>query len=371
MKKLLFVIMALFTALCIAACSATPQQTPSASPSESESEAAAKTVTPTATATPSPSIVIEKTSITTGLPSEGDYHPISIMIENASACRPQTGLQQADVVYEALAEGNITRFMAIFNDTTPEVVGPVRSTRIYYINLQKEWDSIFVHYGGPSTSSKPSNVYGSSSKSIKVRVDGIKGAYNDYFWRDSSRQAPHNAYTNAQKILEKLYDYTPNTREPYLFDSSVSPSGETVKTISMPFASSDNSFVEYQYDAEKDKFIRYMDGEPFQCRTVTEGTDGKQEVVESPVEVQNVIVQYTKTGLFSNDIKGRRNIEVTGEGRAEFYVNGKHETGTWKRSELEDQTKFYLDDGSELVLRPGNTWIHLHPDNKEVITTYA
>jgi len=138
----------------------------------------------------------------------------------------------------------------------------------------------------------------------------------------------------------------------------------------MPFASKSTSFVEYQYDAAKDKFIRYMDGEPFLCRTVTEDKSGKQEIVEAPIEVQNIIVQYTKTGLFANDIKGRRNIEVTGEGKAEFFVNGKRETGTWKRESLDDQTMFYLDDGSEVVLKPGNTWIHIHPDDKDVVTTY-
>ena len=96
-----------------------------------------------------------------------EYKPMSVMIENQSQARPQTGLQQADIIYEAMAEGDITRFMCIFNDQKPSVAGPIRSARLYYINVQKEWDSPSIQISArltrSSTTTRP--ITASSSPS--------------------------------------------------------------------------------------------------------------------------------------------------------------------------------------------------------------
>lgn len=312
-------------------------------------------------------------SPTTGMAYDAppEYKPMSVMIENQSQARPQTGLQQADIIYEAMAEGDITRFMCIFNDQKPSVAGPIRSARLYYINMQKEWDSPLIHYGGPDDPNSPSYIYGSSTKYIKLRVDGIKGTYNDYFWRDKSRSAPHNVYTDLGKIDEELYDYTPNNRIQFSFSDAPSYTGKTVDTVSLPYVTSVENFVTFEYDSAKDKFFRYEKGKAFEVRTVSEDEDGKQTTTTAPLSVQNLIVQYAETYVRNNDGGGRRMVEMVGEGKCEFFIGGKHISGSWERKSLDDSTQYYDESGLPIILKPGNTWIAVHPDNKQIGITYA
>ena len=236
MKKTILLLVISVMIFC-AACGAQPQQ--STSPSASPSASASAEPSPSPSATPSPSesaspsapALPENVSFTTGLPLEGaTYKPVAVMIENSPAARPQNGLQAADIVYEAIAEGGITRFLCLFNDHMPTTVGPVRSLRLYYLQIQEEWDSILVHFGGPMTRGLESDVFHTASAKLKLRVCGIKGiVYNNdldhakssgaYFWRSTDRKAPHNAYTNLEKV-QALYDYTPNARTPWQFDAN-------------------------------------------------------------------------------------------------------------------------------------------------------
>ncbi len=336
---------------------ATPEQTPEQTPQTTQE------------------VIPEHVSDTTGMEVDEDYtyNPIAVMIENADGARPQTGLNQADIVYEALAESNITRFICLYNDEYPAVVGPVRSTRLYYINIAREWDAALTHIGGPSDASHTASyVYGSNSNDIKVRVDGMKGNVSKYFWRSSDRKAPHNAYTNVQKIKDDLVDYTPDERTAWKFELSKEAGKnlysdyESFEKVSLPFISKDN-FVSYQYDAATNKLYRYMSGNEFLTTTVTQNDDGTQKYETEQVCIQNLIVQYANTYELSGDTKGRRGIDLVGEGDAEFFINGKHITGTWKRTSQNDSTVYYDDKGEQIVLLPGNTWVEVHPLAKKAI----
>ena len=318
------------------------------------------TVTPSVQPTTTvPEVSIEpqkELSPTTGLEGSEKYMPIAVMIENSEAARPQAGIQAADIVYEALAEGSITRFMCIFNDNYPERVGPVRSARIYFIKMQQEWDSMFVHYGGPDDSGKESYIYGKAADHIQNRINGIQGKWTSYFWRDNSRKAPHNVYTNLVKDAE-VFDYQPEVRE-MQFDAQKEYSGQTVKKISLPYLGGED-FVNYTYDAQKDVFLRAMGSKAF-----TDQTTGSQ------VEVKNIIVQYVDYYVIKNDSSGRRNAKLTGSGDAEFFIGGKHIKGTWERESYDSPTIYRDEDGQEIVLRPGNTWIQMHPEEKEISVEY-
>ena len=237
--------------------------------------------------------------------------------------------------------------------------------------MQKEWDSPLIHYGGPDDPNSPSYIYGSSTKYIKLRVDGIKGTYNDYFWRDKSRSAPHNVYTDLSKIDEELYDYTPNNRIQFSFSDEPGYTGKIVDTVSLPYVTSVENFVTFQYDSAKDKFFRYEKGKAFEVRTVSEDGDCKQTTITAPLSVQNLIVQYAETYVRSNDGGGRRMVEMVGEGKCEFFIGGKHISGSWERKSLDDSTQYYDESGLPIILKPGNTWIAVHPDNKEIGITYA
>jgi hypothetical protein len=366
MKKWIALLLILTIAL-FSACSGEPQ--PSLSPVDlvapSPSPSVSVTASPLPSETPAaPSPV--KVSFTTGLPFEGEYKPVGVMIENSPAARPQTGMQSADIVYEAIAEGGITRFFCIFNDTLPEIVGPVRSLRVYYMNIQKEWDSIVVHWGGPHNGGD-ADVYGKASKYIKIRVDGLKGIRIDgkktklklkqYVWRISGGGV-HDCRANVKNI-QTMYNYTPKERTPWQFDANTAyaASDKFVTKVILPFAGNDN-YLWYTYDKEKDVLQRYMSKKPF--------TD---TATKKAIEVKNLIVQYVDYYSL-NEGKGRQGMKQTGTGKAAFVIGGKLIKGTWERKNLDSQTIYRDDTGKEIVLRPGNTWVALHPDSKEIKVEY-
>lgn len=378
MKKIVcLALIAVFAFMSFAGCSAPAKSTatvnitvtePSSTPAPATT--AATTSSEAEPQTTSEPIITDK-SLTTGLDTNGKaYQPIAVMVENSPGARPQTGLMEADIIYEAMAEGSITRFMCLFNDNTPQKVGPVRSARLYYINLAREWDAAYVHFGGPSMSDKPSYVYGSDSSDIKLRIDGIKGKYSNLFWRDSARKAPHNAYIDLRSV-SKIYNYTPKERTyKFQFDANASNSGNTVDTIGVPFVSGKKDFVEFRYNKATDKFERYMSGTPFMVNTVTRDDNGKETSKSSIMQVQNVIIQYAKTYTLQNDVKGRRMVDTVGSGKAVYFVGGKQLTGTWKRDSKDTSTQYLLDDGSSVTLKPGNTWVCLQPDNDQISVTF-
>lgn len=355
--------------LCAAACKKVGEEdlplpviSSSSAPTEVESE------TPTASKSAEPVYI----SLTTGQEiAEPTYHPIMVMIENSSYARPQTNLMQADVIYEAPVEATITRFICLFNDTLPTVVGPVRSARIYFLNIQKEWDAVMVHFGGASTPGVESYIYGSNTNYIKVRVDGIKGKYDDYFWRSSDHSAPHNVFSDLTFIKEKLYNYTPNTRKGWQFEKDTDyADAKTVDRIGIPFVTDDTSKVEFVYNAEEDCFYRYEDGDPFMTVTVTEDNSGVKTQVTEQLHVQNLIILYAKVYLIPND-GGRRMAVLTGTGKCDYFIGGQHVTGYWVRDSLDDTTVYYTDDGAEVTFRPGNTWVAIQPNSGKIAIDYV
>lgn len=137
----------------------------------------------------------------TGLPAEREVEsrPIMVMVENSPAARPQTGLDQADIVYEILAEGDITRFAAVYQSRSPEKIGPVRSIRPYYVEIGAGLDAYIVHAGW---SQEAMNLIASR------RLDHFDEVYGDgkYYWRDSGRKMPHNLYTSIERIRKGIAD---------------------------------------------------------------------------------------------------------------------------------------------------------------------
>lgn len=370
MKKIIALVMCFATMLWCISC-APAEETESPSPSPMASAALpSESIEPSseAPAPTEPPLTQKGTSLTTGLATDKEYKPFCIMVENSLNARPQSGLQEADIIYEAMAEGGITRFICIFNDHYPVKVGPIRSTRLYYVNIQREWDAPLVHYGGPGSASRPSNVYGPNFDDIKLRLDGLKSAdkYGKYFWRDSERKAPNNVYTDVTQLLNE-YKYTPGGRARWNFDANIAYEGETVSRVGIPFLSKKPTHTSFQYDKKTDTWLRSVGGKAFDVRTVTKDEEGNEKTKVSQLSVKNLIIQYAHTYTFENDIKGRRNVDVVGKGKCEYFIGGKRVAGYWERESLSDYTKYYLEDGKTLVtLKPGNTWICMQPDSDTV-----
>jgi hypothetical protein len=358
MKKILMIALIVVLAFSAVACGKSPEQ-----PSESAAPSSVGGSAQIATSAPSPSGASSGGAVspTTGLPGNTEYRPVQVQIDNESTGRPQFGIQAADIVYEAMIEGADTRLSAIFNDTLPEKVGPVRSSRVYFQMIQNEWDSIYIHDGGPYNASFPKSYIFSDENGgdMKARLDGGKGTPESIFWHKSAEIA----YTNV-KAAEEKYNYERTQRTPaFIFDANVDYSKyPDVEKVDIPFISKDITHVEYRYDSGSDKFVRYFFGEPF-----------KDAETDEAVTVQNVIVQYASRDELSGEGTAtqapRIEVGMIGSGKAEFFVGGKHMTGTWEKSDRHAATVYKLDDGSDLKLKPGNTWIEIQPDSKNIVTT--
>lgn len=345
----------------------TPAPTPTATPSPTPTPIPTPTPTPTPVPTPTPTPT-PPPSLTSGLPSMGEYHPINVQIENDPKARPQTGMSQADIVYECLEEGrSMTRFQCVFNDNIPTSVGPVRSCRIPFILIAEEYKGLLCFFGGPMNTDTGADIYPKLSKAkkagnLQVAVDGITGTYGTnskygIYQRvkaDSAgnkRVTPHNVYADLTKALPLLTGPVEPVSH-FQFNANADYSSyEDTTSIEIKYTSKSVDTL-YTYDPAAQNYKRFVSGDPF-----IDAGNGQQ------ITVKNIIVQFAKTTGFGTK-KGHLNIALVGSGNADTYVAGKHIKATWKRPKEADITKFYDANGNEIQLLPGNTWV------QEVPTTF-
>ncbi len=287
----------------------------------------------------------------TGLPVSPDQAAqpvVAVMIENLDPdARPQSGLGAAGVVYEALSEGGITRFMAIMQEPLPPSIGPVRSLRPAYLDWALEYGIPLAHAGG----SQPAlaNV-------ITTHVQDINALLYDgsYFYRTTDRYAPHNLYTNASllpQLMSKLgYSKAPSfTPRPRKADQP--PKGVVPHpTIDINFSYSQYA-VEYRYDAATNSYARWMAGVPHIDRNTN-----KQ------IMVKNVVVQYIPTSYSTQpDGKPETDIADVGSGKAIVFTDGNATVGTWSKTSQYAQTQLTDANGQTIKLNAGNTWFEVIP----------
>ncbi|MGM9924866.1 MAG: DUF3048 domain-containing protein [Bacillus sp. (in: firmicutes)] len=270
--------------------------------------------------------------------------PVAVMINNHPKARPQSGLHQADIVYELLAEGDVTRFLAIYQSEQPEVVGPVRSARDYYIELAKGLDSIYICHGySPEAKEMLDDGY----------IDNLNGLFYDgtLFIRDKSRKAPHNSYITFANIEtgieEKSFD-TEKQPKGFAFlteEEAESLSGEAASSATVKYGSSAFD-VTYNYDEAIKQYTRLTNGE----QTVDRETG-------EPVLLNNIVVLSAPHHV--TDSQGRRDIDFSGGGEAYLLQQGVWNKIQWK---YEDQRIILMKEGKEAKLVPGKTWVNVIPD---------
>lgn len=374
----------LFAATLLSGCSlVAPQPVAEATPTpESVAVVEQPTEVPTATPVPTPSPTPEpqNRSQTSGrVIPEGTPSKVFIMsIDNADGAKPQTSLMEADIVYEFLVEQTITRFQALFNDTYPLYAGPLRSTRYYFIDLAQEWDCMYLHEGyvyldAPYNRSPrklislylPSGDFKGYSSSFSLS----KGAYDDFETKNGYKfRAPedgradvHALYYRVAALVNKYFtEYESKICERFSFMENVSyADGAAYTKVSLPFDNkTDPNWIQFTYDSATNRIYRSESGQPTMTRTLT---GNGESYTSEQMNVQNLIVQYVDYGSIKGDTKHRRTCELIGTGTCDYFINGQHVTGTWSRPTAEDYTSYLLDDGSLVILEPGNTWIAVHP----------
>jgi hypothetical protein len=281
-------------------------------------------------------------------PEVANKRPIAVMVENYPDARPQSGLADADLVYEALAEGGITRFEAVFQTKEAHNIGPVRSAREYYADIANELGAIYIHVGGSDMVLEKL-----AAKSYKNLTDFNQFYNGEYFERISSRSAPHNVYTSIKKInswIDTKNIVNKATYSPWRFNDSASPSGDIVpQNISIDFSTKEY-LVNYIYDKTSGLYLRKTGG-----KTHTDAESGKQ------LTAKNIIVQFVGVSSIPNDPKLRIDVKLTGSGKAIIFANNQAIEGTWKKQGTQ-RTLFYDRDGKEISFGRGQTWIELVPN---------
>lgn len=265
----------------------------------------------------------------------------AIMLENSPEARPQSGLKAAGVVYEAIAEGGITRFLALYQQDKPQLIGPVRSLRMYYLDWAAPYDASIAHVGGSAAAL--SEVRNGSYRDIDQFFNA--GTY----WRASDRYAPHNVYTSFKNIdaLNKSKGYKESKFTGFARADGKTSAKPNAKEITLNISGPAFN-VSYKYDKAKNRYNRFLAGEPHNDRE--SGQITADVVVALKVDMKNVM----EDGY-------RESITTTGSGKAVVFQNGSATEVTWKKDGRKGQLKFSRDN-KEFKLIRGKTWISAIPN---------
>lgn len=267
-----------------------------------------------------------------------------LMMNNARPARPQTGLNRADVVVEMLAEGEITRFAAFYQSEMTGTVGPVRSVREYFYDLARGANAVVVSAGGSKEAL--ANIKGDGYP----HLDGIH-ADEKYFSRVSFRKAPHNLYTDfdrmKQAVKDKGFDQTSSAKYTFSEDASTTK-GQSAQSIDLTYHRLYD--CGYRYDAKSGSYLRY-----------TQGEEQVDRETSQPLMMKNVLVIFAEHRMA--DSLGHRSIAITGSGKGYLIQKGKVIPIEWR---FRDGLIVPFSEGKELTLLPGKTWVNVLPETGKV-----
>ena len=275
--------------------------------------------------------------------------PVAVMINNHVEARPQSGLNSSDVVFEALAESGITRFLAIFWSEAPKKVGPIRSARQYYLEWLSPYDPLYIYDGCADTDNPKTDACG-NVYAYKIKKIATIGAWR---WNDGVRYAPHNEYSSLfsawEYAEEKNWDSFPDV-EGWKFkkDAKVEERGSKSK-VKITFHERINNGGVYDsvwtYDSKKNIFLKETGGR------VHIDQESNTQVYAKNLILQEV--EYTP----AYDDKGRIILTTIDEGKATYLFDGKITTGKWKKTARTDRTTYYDSSGNEMIFNRGRVWI--------------
>jgi hypothetical protein len=278
--------------------------------------------------------------------------PLAVMVENSPDARPATGLDKAQVVYEALAEGGISRFMAIymltpdFKESAPvDVIGPVRSTRHYFVYTAAEYNATLVHVGASPIGYAALSATGIRNVNESAGDPGI--------WRSARRYPPHNAYTATDDAFDAaatLGPGGPGSWGPLVFkDPSFPAQAPAATTIRIRYPPIGWYDVAYTWDPDTNTYPRVMDG-----LVHRDGLTGDQ------LAARNIVVQVVPDQVI--DREGRLDLAQVGQGPAYYFLDGMVMLGTWTKADFGSRTVFWDTAGNLVRLNAiGTTWIQLIP----------
>ena len=314
---------------------------------------------------------------------QGDSRPIAIMIDNHSGAWPQANLNEAYMVYEIVVEGGETRLMALFKGKDLEKIGPVRSSRHYFLDYALENDAIYVHYGwSPQAQNDIS----------KLKVNNINGITesSSSFWRVKDKSAPHNVLTSTEKILQiaqrKEYATTStqksvlnyvadefDLKEKYPNNANTTESNTTtdntianetttsndtgaIDALNITIPHSKLQTFRYEYNAETKRYTRYARGKL-----------QKDYVTGEPVTTKNIVITFCDNyDLTDSETKGRQGLSNIGTFDGYYITNGSAIKIKCTKTSRTGQTVYKDLNGNEIEVNDGNTFVNICPINAKV-----
>jgi len=299
--------------------------------------------------------------------SQAETRPIAVMMPTDKAAQPSYGIGSASILYEIMEEGNISRQMAIIDNwQNLDKIGNIRSCRKYYLHIATEWDPILVHFGGVVYMKERilkgdiQNISGAAEYGVGGKAEG-----SEYFFRTKDRKTPHNAYISAdgiKKAVDKL-GYTLNIRSQYYNNSHFAFTPAEYPNLLDQYADSQvaekidlsNIFAytksSFDYNPSTGTYLKNIHGGP-----QTDGTTGEQ------ISFSNVVIQMTSWKTL--DKKGYLNFDVVGSGEGYFCTRGRVIHCTWSKTSDYSPTKYYDDNGQEIVFNTGKTYIAIAQTGK-------
>lgn len=268
----------------------------------------------------------------------------AIMIENSPSARPHSGLQQAGIVYEAIAEGGITRYLALYQESKPELIGPVRSLREYNVDWITPYQASVAHVGGS-----------------KAALDLVRnGQYRDIdqffnaqaYWRATDRYAPHNVYTSFERLdtLNREKGYLKSEPASFKRTDGKAVAEPTATNITINFSSALYN-TSYAYNVKDNNYTRNLAGQPH--------VDREKGIITPSVIVAIRVNERTvmQDGL-------REEIQTSGEGKATIFQNGAVIEATWRKADRAAPLELVDAEGEPIELVRGQTWIAAVPNGK-------
>lgn len=303
--------------------------------------------------------------------------PLAVMIENHEESRPQSGLSSADVVYEAVAEGGITRFMGIYLCNLGDVqVGPVRSARTYFLDWLGDWTTkfgspLYAHVGGANTPG-PADALG---QIIRYKINDLNQFSIGFptFWRDYQRlghpvATEHTMYSTTEKLWEvgakrKMFDPAKSPFEawsatftPWTFKDGKAGTGPQKVTVDFWESQKDYQVV-WTYDTATNTYKRQNGG------------DAHNDLnVKKQLGPTNVVIQFQKESNANDGYPGNVHLlyGTTGSGKALFFIDGKATEGKWTKPTRTSRTKYTDNTGKEIEFSKGQIWIETVPEGSKV-----
>ncbi len=318
--------------------------------------------------TPKPETIKEEKKLTI-VDEDSNARPIAVMIDNNIGNGRHAGLQESYINYEIIVEGGLTRIMAVFKDRNVSLIGPVRSSRHYFLDYALESNTIYAHYGWSPYAQNDIKTLG---------VNNINGIYDAPFWRDTSIAAPHNVFTSTEKLYAyakqknysttttnwKLLNYTTdevNLNTPISTTTQVNPeTGKkekipvtrdgllTANSVSIPYSYYQTR--SYTYNKERKVYLRYMNNTPHLDKET-----GEQ------LYYKNIIIEKVRNYQLDNE--GRQDLNTTGKGEGYYITNGYAIPIYWTKSGRSAKTIYTYKDGSEIEVNDGNTFIQIMPSS--------